>query len=89
MEGLFLGKVDTLGLLIEDNVLTEIYNTVSFGFGEFVRTLLVTKPNLRILEVGTGIGGITELIFRDLARGGGNLSYSVYTFIDISAGFFV
>ncbi|KAF2179542.1 hypothetical protein K469DRAFT_693922 [Zopfia rhizophila CBS 207.26] len=53
-EGLFTGKVDTLDLLMKDNVLTEIYNAVSFGFGDFVRMLASTKPNLRILEVGAG-----------------------------------
>ena len=77
-EGLFTGKTDTLDLLMKDNVLTEIYNAVSFGFGDFVRMLAITKPNLRILEVGAGTGGTTELILRDLARCGGNPSYSHY-----------
>lgn len=87
-EGLFSGKVDTLDLLLQENALTEIYNAVSFGFGDFVRMLSISKPNLRILEVGAGTGGTTELILRDLARYGGIPSYSVYTFTDISAGFF-
>lgn len=87
-ECLFTGKVETLDLLMEDDVLTEIYNAVSFGFGNFVRMLSITKPNLRILEVGAGTGGTTELILRDLVGSGGNPSYSIYTFTDISAGFF-
>ena len=87
-EALFTGKVDTLDLLMETDVLTEIYNAVSFGFGDFVRMLSNTKPNLRILEVGAGTGGTTELIMRDLVSSGGNPSYSIYTFTDISAGFF-
>ena len=87
-EGLFTGSADTLELLMEDNVLTEIYNAVSFGHGDFVRLLSNTKPNLRILEVGAGTGGTTELILRDLVNSGGNPSYSIYTFTDISAGFF-
>jgi SAM-dependent methyltransferase len=87
-EGLFSGEVDTLDLLMNNNVLTEIYNAMSFGFGDFVRMLSITKPNLRILEVGAGTGGTTELILRDLARCGGNPSYLIYTFTDISAGFF-
>lgn len=87
-EGLFTGEVDTLDILMRDNVLTEIYNAVSFGFGDFVRSLSITKPNLRILEVGAGTGGTTELILRDLARTSGNPSYSIYTFTDLSAGFF-
>jgi hypothetical protein len=61
-EGWFTGDVDTLDLLMRDSVLTEIYNAVSFGFGDFVRSLAITKPNLRILEVGAGVGRTTELI---------------------------
>ena len=87
-EDLFTGSCDTLELLMENDVLTEIYNAVSFGFSNFVRMLSNTKPNLRILEVGAGTGGTTELILRDLVGSGGNPSYSVYTFTDISAGFF-
>lgn len=87
-EGLFTGKVDTLELLMEGDVLTEIYNAVSFGYGDFVRMLSNTKPNLRILEVGAGTGGTTELILRDLVSSGGNPAYSLYTYTDISAGFF-
>ena len=87
-EGLFSGKVDTLDLLMQDNILIEIYNAVSFGFRDFVRILSITKPNLRILEVGAGTGGTTELILKDLARCRGNPLYSIYTVINISAGFF-
>ena len=87
-EGLFTGTVDTLELLMRDDVLTEIYNVVSFGFGGFVRMLSVTKPNLRVLEVGAGTGGTTELILRGLVSSGGNPAYSTYTYTDISAGFF-
>ena len=87
-ESLFTGSIDTLELLMENNVLTEIYNAVSFGHGDFVRMLSNTKPNLRILEVGAGTGGTTELILRDLVNPRRNPAYSIYTFTDISAGFF-
>ena len=87
IDALFLGKMDTLQILMEDNVLTKIYDAVSFGHGNLVRMLSNSKPNLRILEVGAGTGGTIELILRDLSSEG-NPSYSVYTFTDISAGFF-
>ncbi|MCJ1316986.1 hypothetical protein MMC15_002307 [Xylographa vitiligo] len=87
-ENLFTGNCDTLALLMEDDVLTEIYNAVGFGFSDVLRMLSNTKPNPRILEVGAGTGGTTEFILRDLVGSGGNPSYSVYTFTDISAGFF-
>ena len=88
VEAIFTGKTDTLDVLMRDNVLTEIYNATSFGQGDFVRMLSNTKPNLRILEVGAGTGGTTELILRDLADSHGTPAYSIYTFTDISAGFF-
>lgn len=88
MEAIFTGKADTLDILMRDDVLTEIYNVVSFGHSEFVRMLSHAKPNLRILEVGAGTGGTTELILRDLVDTEGHPAYSIYTFTDISAGFF-
>ncbi|KAI1361957.1 KR domain-containing protein [Xylaria arbuscula] len=87
-EGLFTGQADALALLLEDNILTEIYNSVSFDFSQYVRLQCISKPKLRILEVGAGTGGATELILRDLVRSSNNPLYSIYTFTDISAGFF-
>ncbi|KAI2780394.1 hypothetical protein F4815DRAFT_493302 [Daldinia loculata] len=86
---IFTGSRETLDVLIEGNLLSEIYNRASFGYGNFVRLLGNTRPNLRILEVGAGTGGTTELILRDLVDEGGFPSYSVYTFTDVSSGFLV
>lgn len=87
-EDIFTGRADTLDVLMREDLLTKIYNVVSFGHSEFVRMLSHTKPYLRILEVGAGTGGTTELILRDLVDTGGHPAYSTYTFTDISAGFF-
>ncbi|KAI1806276.1 hypothetical protein F4811DRAFT_550999 [Daldinia bambusicola] len=86
---IFTGARETLDVLIEGNLLSEIYNRASFGYGNFVRLLGNTRPNLRILEVGAGTGGTTELVLRDLVDEGGFPSYSVYTFTDVSSGFLV
>ncbi|KAI5861319.1 hypothetical protein GGS23DRAFT_598486 [Durotheca rogersii] len=88
-EELFTGARETLDVLMQGNLLTEIYNRASFGHGDFVRLLSNSRPNLRILEVGAGTGGTTELILRDLVDAGGFPVYSVYTFTDVSAGFLV
>jgi SAM-dependent methyltransferase len=85
---IFTGEAETIDILMQDGVLTELYNTISFGYTDFVRLLSSTKPTLRILEVGAGTGGTTELILRDLVHEGGLPRYSTYTFTDISAGFF-
>ncbi|KAL7621887.1 hypothetical protein AAE478_007387 [Parahypoxylon ruwenzoriense] len=88
-EELFTGALNTIDVLMQDNLLTEIYNHTSFGYGDFVRLLSNSRPNLRILEVGAGTGGTTELILRDLVDEGGFPIYSVYTFTDVSSGFLV
>ncbi|KAI1458682.1 hypothetical protein F4805DRAFT_456394 [Annulohypoxylon moriforme] len=86
---IFTGTRETLDVLMQGNLLAEIYNHTSFGYGDFVRLLSNTRPNLRILEVGAGTGGTTELILRGLVDEGGFPIYSVYTFTDVSSGFMV
>ena len=88
IEAIYTGKADALDVLMRGHTLTMIYNVVSFGHGEFVRMLSHTKPNLRVLEVGAGTGGTTVSILRDLVNKHGYPLYSLYTFTDISAGFF-
>ena len=95
---LFTGERDTLDLLMQDDLLAEIYNADAFDYGAFVRLLAHARPDLRVLEVGAGTGGTTELLlrgFRQLpgARGGdqeegGLPGYAEYMFTDVSAGFF-
>ena len=88
-EDIFTGQKDTLDTLMQGNVLADIYNATSFDKGDFFKLLSHSRPNLRILEVGSGTGGTTESILRSLLRPAGGLpAYSVYTFSDISAGFF-
>lgn len=88
IESIFTGKADTLDILMQGDVLTDIYNVVSFGHGDFVRMLSHTKPNLRVLEVGAGTGGTTVSILEDLVDKDGYPLYSLYSFTDVSAGFF-
>ena len=84
-EAMYSGRASALDVLMLDSLLTKIYDSVSFGHGDFVRALSCAKPKLRILEVGAGTGGTTQLILDDLVDMG---CYSLYTFTDISAGFF-
>jgi len=84
---IFTGKAEPIDLLTQDGLLTELYNAVSFGYGNFVRILSHSRPTLRILEVGAGTGGTTDLLLRELVHNG-LPRYLNYTFTDISAGFF-
>ncbi|KAB8291743.1 hypothetical protein EYC80_006538 [Monilinia laxa] len=92
IQSLFTGQLDTLELLLKENNLSRIYDAVSFDYSHFIRTLSSTIPNLRILEIGAGTGGTTELILRGLQQqqnaGRSSPPYAKYTFTDISAGFF-
>lgn len=89
----FLGDAEALEILTEDKVLTEIYNASAFDYGDFVRCLSHSRPALRVLEVGAGTGGTSQLIFKGLSAdefmGQSSLPpFDLYTFTDISAGFF-
>jgi SAM-dependent methyltransferase len=84
----FTGEADTLESLMQDDILSELYDLVSFGCGDFVRLLSSNRPNLRILEVGAGTGSTTERTLRSLIDGSSLPPYSVYTIADVSAGFF-
>ena len=88
VEALFTGKADTLDVLMHGGLLIEVYNAISFGHGDFVRALSHTKPDLRILEVGAGTGGTTVSVLPDLVDKNGYPLYSLYSFTDVSAGFF-
>jgi SAM-dependent methyltransferase len=49
-----------------------------------------TRPTLRVLEIGVGTGGGTQVILQGLTSGDGlERLCSTYAFTDISAGFFV
>nr|ALQ32886.1 putative polyketide synthase [Fusarium miscanthi] len=88
MENLFTGKAVAIETLLEDNVLAELYNVMTFDYSKFLRIISHTRPTLKILEVGAGTGGTTETILRGLAQVQGLPAYAVYNFTDISAGFF-
>ncbi|KAF4946648.1 hypothetical protein FGADI_11037 [Fusarium gaditjirri] len=88
MQDIFTGKATTIEILVNDNILADIYSLTTFDYSKFLRILSHTRPTLRILEVGAGTGGTTETILRGLAQIQGLPAYSVYTYTDISAGFF-
>ena len=89
MLGLYEGKVDVLEELLKDNVLTNLYNFLNADCHDFIQLLGHSKPNLKILEIGAGTGGLTALILEGLKTSYGERMYSKYTYTDISAGFFV
>ena len=87
----FEGRIDYLDLLLQGGVLTGIYSWYNdiWDFKNFVQLLGHTQPQLRVLEIGAGTGGLTAKFLEQLKSDFGERLYLKYTFSDISSGFFV
>ena len=90
VEAIYTGRDTALNILTQGDLLTKIYNENSFDHSKFTQLLSHTNPTLRILEVGAGTGGTTQTFLEDLIDklAEDKPRYSLYTFTDISDGFF-
>ncbi|KAM7213624.1 hypothetical protein V8F06_011010 [Rhypophila decipiens] len=88
-EGLMDGTTNGLDVLMKNNLLHDVYDFMQLtdmtGFLDFVAH---KKPDLRVLEIGAGTGGTTARVLPALLGGTGERMYSLYTYTDVSAGFF-
>lgn len=87
------GQVDSLELLQADNGLGKYYDFAESRTDsvKFFASAGHTNPTLRVLEIGAGTGSVTATALRGLTTSSGpecDRLYSLYTFTDISAGFF-
>jgi len=88
-KAIFTGDADPLDLLLQDDILTSVYDYMQlWDYGEFFKLSSHYKPNLKILEIGAGTGGTTSTILPFLKSSYGERMFSSYTYTDISAGFF-
>lgn len=85
------GRTDFLELLLQDNILQEIYDWMNDlqDITSLFSLLGNTRPQMKILEVGAGTGGLTSKILQSLRSEYGERLYLSYTFTDVSSGFFV
>ena len=88
IEEIFTEKTSGLDRIMQDNLAADIYRSSSSNLRDFICLLAHTKLNLRILEVGAGTGGTTQTFLPLLANISSAPSYKLYTFTDISDGFF-
>jgi hypothetical protein len=87
---IFIGQVDALTLLLENNVWGKLYDYERMSdLSDFFVLAAHYKPNLKILEIGAGSGGATGSILPILKSKYGERMYFSYTYTDVSAGFFV
>jgi len=85
---IFAGKVHPLSVLLEDDILAQIYVAAdSLGFTDAIQLMANTNPRLRILEIGAGTGGTTAKVLRALMSPYGERLYATYMYTDISSGF--
>ncbi|XXG98856.1 hypothetical protein Hte_005186 [Hypoxylon texense] len=76
----------TLQDVLSDDTLTSLYEFVDRSdISQFIRHLGHSKPNLQILELGTGRGSSVTDVLKNLARPDGQILCSKYTFT--STGF--
>ncbi|EFE44178.1 polyketide synthase, putative [Trichophyton verrucosum HKI 0517] len=82
------GKVSPLEVLMEDDRIKNVYNNLCWtsGWSDFFGLFSHWNPNLRVLEIGGGVGSATATMLLHLAPAGRTRMYSKYTFTDISPG---
>jgi acyl transferase domain-containing protein len=86
---IFLGTTDELALLLEDDVLHQLYDFMQNSeYSTFLDLVAHRKPNLKVLEIGAGTGGTTATVLPTLKSAYGERMYLSYTYTDISSGFF-
>jgi len=87
----FEGRSSMLDILLQDGVLTGVYSWMNdiWEFNDYIQLLGHAQPQIKILEIGAGTGGLTAKFLEHLKSDYGERLYFKYTFSDISSGFFV
>nr|A0A3G9H990.1 RecName: Full=Highly reducing polyketide synthase ALT1; Short=HR-PKS FUM1; AltName: Full=AAL-toxin biosynthesis cluster protein 1 [Alternaria alternata]BBG74267.1 polyketide synthase [Alternaria alternata] len=86
------GRIDGIEVLQADNGLTNFYNYIESRTEsvDFLTAAGHTQPTLRILEIGAGTGGASQVVLDSLTNQAEHSRlYSTYAYTDVSAGFFV
>jgi NADPH:quinone reductase-like Zn-dependent oxidoreductase/SAM-dependent methyltransferase len=96
LKRILVGEIDPLSVIF-DSSLAEIFyadmfmSICDYRMQRIIRLASHENPQLRILEVGAGTGGMTSHVLStliDLERQTGGLQFSNYTYTDVSPTFF-
>jgi acyl transferase domain-containing protein/NADPH:quinone reductase-like Zn-dependent oxidoreductase len=96
LTAIFKGEIDPLSLMMEKNLLYQVYADESsrrchVQMIEYVDVLAHKHPDMKVLEIGAGTGGTTLPILRAFgggSPGSGPARLGHFDFTDISSGFF-
>lgn len=96
LERILVGEIDPLSVIFDSNLAETFYADMFKSICDHRLQRLITlasheNPRLRILEVGAGTGGMTSHILSTLItleEQTGGLSFSNYTYTDVSPTFF-
>ncbi|KAF4244021.1 hypothetical protein CNMCM8980_010357 [Aspergillus fumigatiaffinis] len=88
---IFKGKTDPLELMRRDGLLGQYYDCLQdkHEYDGFLQLLGHLRPQMNVLEIGAGTGGLTAKILDFLHSESGEELYREYTYTDVSSGFFV
>ncbi|KAF2756071.1 ketoacyl-synt-domain-containing protein [Pseudovirgaria hyperparasitica] len=84
IKDLFLGTVQPLDILQDDDTLRTMYQTGPLDITELCRCLVYSKPGLRILEIGGNTGHVLSSTLSALFSPTGQPLFSEYVFTDVS-----
>ncbi|GAW24702.1 hypothetical protein ANO14919_142930 [Xylariales sp. No.14919] len=96
LKHILVGDIDPLSVIFDSNLAETFYADMFKSICDHRLQRLITlasheNPQLRILEVGAGTGGMTSHVLSTLIaleRQTGGLSFSNYTYTDVSPTFF-
>ncbi|KAI1128529.1 hypothetical protein F5Y10DRAFT_265029 [Nemania abortiva] len=77
------GQNTGLRILDTDELLPKLHRFIGeYDASSFLRCLAQSKPNLRILELGAGLGPMSNSTWDDLRRPDGQVMYSKYVYVE-------
>ncbi|KAL4935798.1 KR domain-containing protein [Aspergillus oleicola] len=91
LASIFQGKTDPLELMRRDKLLDQYYDCLQdkHEYRDFLQLLGHLRPQMNVLEIGAGTGGLSAKILDFLESESGEELYREYTYTDVSSGFFV
>ena len=87
------GTIDPLALLLENSLISRMYSedrTIRNCYSHliiYLKGVIFKNPNMKMLEIGAGTGGLTVPFLQSIASDG-KLPLYIYVFTDISSGYF-